>query len=367
MKNHTPVLLIAISLSLSFLLIAADDGLRLIHADKSIGRKENEQKLRIFSGNVHFQQDTIHMYCKDAIYNETLKKLTFKGDVFIQDGVHKIRAREIEYYPDNEKAICKERVRVKTPDDSLYAEYMVYFFEIDSVFAEENVYVRNVEHLVQIWGNKGWHSAPSRFSRVIGNARLIKRDTTAGDSLDIYARQLDYAGGDSAQALAVDSVIIYKGALKAICDTARYFPGTQKIWLTPSPNVWYDDNQLSGLKINALFDSLNLKRLFVYGNGEARSRVDSLSEKENILRGQQIRFDIEEGQPQKIRAVDQASSIYYLKNERGEKQGSNFATADTILIHFKEGEVDSIQIIGGAEGVYYPENYEGEKAFETKQ
>ena len=65
----------------------------------------------------------------------------------------------------------------------------------------------------------------------------------------------------------------------------------------------------------------------------------------------------------RIKAVDNASSIYYLVQE-DEKQGSNYATADTILVHFIDGEIESIDVIGGAQGVYFPEQYKGEKGFE---
>jgi hypothetical protein len=101
----------------------------------------------------------------------------------------------------------------------------------------------------------------------------------------------------------------------------------------------------------------------VTGDAVARSIVDSVSEKTNILKGKEIELFIEHKKPQMIVSKINAISIYYLE-EDGADQGTNFATSDTIFIYFKQGELDSIDIIGGSEGVFYPQNYKGEKAFE---
>ncbi|MBD3223747.1 MAG: hypothetical protein GF313_03410 [Caldithrix sp.] len=355
------------TLVICFLFIAAtsDEGIHLIHADQTIGRMQNEQKLSIFTGHVHFRQDTIHMHCDTAVFNRTLNHLDFRGRVYVFDGRNRIRARTIQYDPDKRSIRCVDSVRIKTDTDSMYAELMYYDLEIDSVFARRNVYLMNTEHQVQVWGDSGIHHDQKNYSYVLGRrSRLIKIDTSAADTLDIRAARLHYFAGDSARATAVDSVIIYKGALKAAGDTAIYDTDEEIVWLLNHPKAWYEENALSGNRIKALFDSLQITDLVVFGRAEARSRVDSLSDEENILRGREIYFKIENKKPQRILAVQEASSIYYLRNEQNEDQGSNFSTADSILILFTKGEVDSIKIMGGAQGVYYPQNYKGDKAFE---
>ncbi|RMF69029.1 MAG: hypothetical protein D6743_02570 [Calditrichaeota bacterium] len=110
------------------------------------------------------------------------------------------------------------------------------------------------------------------------------------------------------------------------------------------------------------FDSLRLREIILRGQARAKTLADSLRGEENILRGRTIRFFIENKKPKRIVAIDNASSLYYITDNR--EQGANFATADTIRIFFQEGKLDSINIRGGARGTYYPEAFKKEMKIE---
>lgn len=360
------ILAAAILLSAAFLIAAAepDSGLELIHADKIVGKEVDGQKLRILFGNVHFHQDTIDMYCDEAIDVDDQRLLKFIGNVLIDDGHSRLRADSIEYFPERDLAICKNRVRMKRGSDSLYAEFFTYNFETEQAIAKKNVYLYNEKNRVQIWGDYGKYDPENKHSMIEKNSRFIKIDTSSGDTLTITAWQLNYYDREEDErAVAIDSVTITQGALRAVCDTAIYLPESEKVFLNRKPFVWYEESELSGNKMEAYFDSLKLREIYVYGEGEAKSLADSVQMKYNVLNGKEIRFFIEKDKPKKIKAIDNATSVYYLKDEESD-QGVNFATADTIVIFFAEGELDSIKIKGGAEGIFYPSDYKGEKVFE---
>ncbi len=340
----------------------ADQGLTLIHADKSVGQKISGQLVRKFEGNVHFEQDTLQMFCDRALFYEKENRLEFNGHVYIINGRQRIRAKKIDYYPDTRLAVCMGNVRVATPDDSLSSAYLAYNFKSGKVKAETDVYLLSRPDHVQIWGDKGLYDPENNISRIQTKARLVRMDTTSGDTLQITSEILEYHRTEHPFAVALDSVVILQGALKAVCDTAYYYPDTQQIILRKSPLIWYEDSRLSGIDMTVQLDSLHLKNIFVSGKAQARSLADSLRKLDDILTGKTIRFDITDNKPQKIQAVGNASSIYYLK-EDNKNNGVNYATADTILVLFRESKVDSIEISGGAQGIYYPENYKGEKKF----
>lgn len=361
-KQYKTLIYILLLITLVF---ASDDGLELIHADKTIGTNKNGEQLRIFTGNVHFQQDTVDMYCQKAVYYDDRDKAEFIGDVLINDGHRTLTADKIEYYPQSKLAVCIGRVAIKGPTDSLYAEYFTYNFDTEKTIAKKNLYILDEENNVQIWGMSGIYEPDKNHSLVKENARLAKIDTASGDTLIITAYQLEYfnSGGEKTRAIATDSVVIIQGALKAVCDTAVYFTEKEIIWLNHNPIAWYEDSELSGVKMKVLLDSLKIKNIFIYDRAKAKSLADSLKEKYNVLRGKDIEFQIEKNKPKTIIAKDNASSVYYLKDEETD-QGINYATSDTIVVNFFEGELDSIKILGGAEGIFYPDNYKGEKAFE---
>lgn len=342
----------------------ADSGLELIHADKSIGREANGEQLHIFTGDVHFRQDTLEMFCDEAVLYEVKDILEFKGSVLVSDGHRRIRAKKIDYYIESHEAFCYESVRIRTNEDSLYAEYVTYNFKTDHASAKENIYIYNAENMVEIWGQDGIYNPDLKYSVVRTEARLTKIDTSSKDTLTITADRLEYFGGEEPRAVGIDSVVILQGKLKAVCDSAVYFTKSELVLLNKNPYAWYEDSELSGINMQAQFDSLKLKSIFVSEDAKAISRADSVLKRNNVLMGKTIEFQIEEDQPKLIIASENASSIYYL-NKDGQDQGSNFATSDTIMVYFAEGELDSIKIIGGSEGIFYPSDYKGVKVFEN--
>lgn len=368
--NHTfsqYFLFISLVIILNFAISHADSGLELIHADKQITKEVDGELLHLFEGRVHFRQDTLEMYCDDAILFEKKNKLQFSGDVLITDSHSRLRAQKINYFTNTRIAYCYDFVRINTPNDSLYCEYLKYNFKTDEAEARTNLYLFNAENDVQIWGQEGSYNPSTKHNQIKYDAHFTKVDTASKDTLDITAIQLDYYGGEEKRAVAIDSVVILQGALKAVCDSAVYQTETELVSLFGSPFAWYEENEISGIFMQARFDSLKLQEIIVSEEAKAVSPADSMNNKENILQGNKIHFTIENNKPKLVTATDNASSIYYLQTENNEDQGCNYATSDTILVYFAEGELDSIEIKGGSEGIFYPAEYKGKKVFDNEQ
>jgi lipopolysaccharide export system protein LptA len=341
---------------------AGRGGLELIHADKSTGAKLNGEQLRIFSGHVHFRQDTLEMFCDESIFYEIKNQADFSGNVLIDDGRNQIRANKIEYYPESRIALCKGNVRLTSSKDSLYAEEFVYNFKTKDATAYRHVFITDYENRVTVWGEYGEYRPDSSYSLMREHAGLTKIDTSSRDTLRVLAEQLQYFNEKPAYAVAIDSVIITQGALRAVCDTAIYNPDEEFVDLRHHPHAWFEDSELSGMQMTARFDSMKVREINLRTEAKAQTLVDSLSGTQNVLKGKSIDFFIREKKPVRINATGNASSVYYLLQEEKE-QGVNFATADTILVFFQQGKLDSILIRGGSEGIYYPADYKGEKTF----
>lgn len=339
---------------------AQQKGLELIHADKTIGKKIAGEKVTEFTGHVHFQQDTVDMYCTSAFFYEKQDRLDFVGNVKLSDSMRTIRADKVEYYPHKKQAVCLGNVHIKTAETKMSSRYFSYNFKEKKARARGDLFIDDRANAVKIWGEQGEHDGLLKYSRVQNRAKLMKIDTTAGDTLLVTGEYLDYFGKDTTKAIVQDSVVLFKGALRAVCDTLIYLPNEEIAWLNFKPRAWYEENELSGNHMKVFFDSLQVRQIFITGQAEALNVEDSLNKKINVLKGRKIRFEIEHKKPQKVISMGNASSIYYLKQEEQAK-GWNEATADTISIFFKEGEVDSIRIRGGAQGVYHPRKQIKEK------
>jgi len=306
------------------------------------------------------------MYCEKAVFYEKQNRIDFIGHVLISDTLRSIQAEKIEYFPDRKLAVCLGRVHIQSPDTNMRSRYFSYNFITGQAQAREDLFIDDRKDHVKIWGGEGFHNDEKKYSLVQQNAKLMRIDTSAADTLLITGGKIEYFGGDSAKAVASDSVTITKGDLTAHCDTAIYLPEAQTAWLNFKPRAYYKENRLTGQRMKVRFDSLKIKEILVMGEAVAKNTADSLNRHINILQGKKIRFEIAHKQPRKITAINNASSVYYLQ-QNGQDQGKNEATADSISIYFKNGAVDSIQILDGAQGVFYPSGYKGEKKIEGKR
>ncbi len=339
--------------------IYGGSGISLVHADITIGRIDSGQQMTIFTGNVHFRQDTLEIFCDSAVYYDKDKYADFDGHVLVLDGLRLLRADKIKYYPSEKTAYCYDNVQIVTAQDSIYAESLIYNFNTKNANAAINFYVYHSKENVKITADKGSYIDNKRLFWVQTNSCLIRTDSTSNDTLWIYSQKLAYFATDSAKAVASDSVTIIQKELTATADSAIYIVDEEIIWLRQEPIAWYDKNKLSGKILKVVMDSMEVQKIFSYEDAKAVELVDSTKNKYNKLDAKNIELQIMNNKPKRIIASGNAVSQYYLINEEGD-QGMNNASADTLLLFFTEGEMDSLMVIGGSEGVYYPENYRGE-------
>jgi len=340
-------------------LIASDGRLHLVHADKTSGKMINNERIHIWSGSVHAYQDTVIMFCDSAIFYESRDKAEFIGNVIINDGHHKLWANFINYNTKFRIATCIGNVRISGINDSLYADKFIYKFREKSANGFGNVFIWDKDEGSKIWGDNGSYRNELKESHIVGNAKLLKPNENKLDTLLITSKKMDYYGIIPKKAIAIDSVRIFKDNLQARCDSAIYSITEEIVFLRINPLAWQEDNKMSGTDINLKLDSLDLREILISGKSKIETLADSVTNQYNLLRGKSIQVFIENDNPVKIIARDNASSIF-LVEENLENQGTNAASSDSITIFFKEGSPDSINIAGGTEGTFYPPDHKGE-------
>ena len=338
---------------------AADNRLYLVHADKSVGQLIDDQKVRRLVGHVEAYQDTLRMLCDEAIFWEEKERADFIGRVKFYDGHHTLWADKVIYYTNSRIANCTGNVRISGKNDSLYAEEFIYRFAENNAQGKTNLFLWDKQNNARVWGDSGLYISSESQSYIDGAARFEHNTSEKSDTLIITSKHMEYHGADKRHAIAVDSVRIFNGEIRASCDSASYLVEEERVYLRIQPLAWQRDNEMSGEVIDLVLDSLKMKEIFIHQKAHVKSLADSVNKKYNHLRGKSIQVSLVDQHPDRIIARNNASSVYLLQEEE-EKKGINSASSDSILIFFKQGEVDSIAIIGGAEGIFYPPDYKGD-------
>ena len=152
---------------------------------------------------------------------------------------------------------------------------------------------------------------------------------------------------------------IFKGGVRASCDSATYFLTNEIVAMRINPVAWQGENEMTGMKIDFILDSLKIDEIYLYEKAQIKSLADTLENIYNILKGKTIQVSMVNGVPERVIARRNAISVYRIE-ENKVNQGTNSASSDSIIVYFKTGELDSISIIGGTEGTYYPADWKGE-------
>ncbi|MFZ0389327.1 MAG: LptA/OstA family protein [Calditrichia bacterium] len=334
----------------------SSSGLQLIHADLSRGIVENGVSLKILEGNVQARQDTLELYCQRAVYYQEQGKIILSGKVQLVQGSSVLTAKSVTYFEDRKVAIARGNVKVNRPAREMTADYMEYHYETEHIISSGHLILHDKEHDVTVSARKGEYMPQQEMSFVKENAHLWQVDSSATDTLHIFANEMKYFAGENRRAVALDSVIILRDRLRATADSVVYFLDDGVAYLEINPHARQENTEVFGKRIKLILPEQELRQIYITGNARAISMEDSLRGRENQLEGREIVMYISERQLSELQAISNARSQYYLK-EQEEDRGRNVASADTIKIFMKSNELDSISVIGGAEGTYYPQNY----------
>ncbi len=328
--------------------------LQLIHALVSRGEERNGVPLRILEGDVHIQQDSLHLFCDRAIYNPVARKVVLKGNVRLQQGNTILFAHQITYWEDTRKAIAEGEVVLKQPGRKLRTPYLEYFYETDAARAEQHITIVDDSQRVIITAQQGEYHPERHLAFVEKNAHFMQLDSTQKDTLHIFAHKLAYFFRPGRLAVASRNVRVLQQRMEATCDSIIYNLDDSTAVLQVQPVARQEGNQLMGDRIIFYLSGNRVQRISVVGNkAHAVSIADSLNGWENQLSGKWIHLYLKESRLDYLEAIQQASSQYYVA-DNGHFVGKNTASADTIRVFFKEGQVDSIVVKGGAEGRYEP-------------
>ena len=235
--------------------------IRIIHADYNLGRKVNDEQLRILKGSVHVIKDTIQMYCDSAYYYEQRNVLQLLSNVKVNNGSRVVRATKILYYPDDDLTECIGNVRATSIKDSLFARRLVYNLKKKDASASGDVYLWSKKDFATVTGQYGYFNDAQRLFRMTKNSHFTQIDTTTSDSFQVFSEVLEYYGDTLNYAYAVDSVRISQGDFLAHCDTAWYYNKSEIAWLKGNPIAWVEKSELTGTVMKAKFDSTDLKHI----------------------------------------------------------------------------------------------------------
>ena len=290
---------------------------------------ENVQELR---GNVHLRQEDMNLFCQRATWYQKQGRLILQENVRILDSQKELSADYIIFYENERREEAQGNVRVVDSTTVLTAERLVYFENGDYGIADKGVRMVNTRNNVVLTGGHAEYYRAADSVVVTFDPVLVQLDSLNTETWRITGQIMELRrNGDLA--MVADSVRIIRDDFEVNCGLATYWRDEGRILLEKTPQVWRQNDRLTGNKIELFLDKKHLKQARVTGRAMLVARADSTDAEErfNLLDGHDLIIDFENNQMRHVTVENQATSWYHVFEDQ-RYQGLNKVTGDKIRI-----------------------------------
>lgn len=185
------------------------------------------------------------------------------------------------------------------------------------------------------------------------SSKLIQKggiDTTNGAT-----KYIDSVWTDTVKTLyAYNHAKFYKKDMQGKADSIIYNFSDSTINFYQQPIIWSEQNQITADFIYLLITDNKIDKMYMNENAFIISKVDSLSEKYNQIKGKNMIGYFHKNKLKKIDVMQNSETIYYPLDDDGKYIGVNRLTGSNMLVLLKNNKIKTITFIKTPEGVLNP-------------
>ena len=315
-------------------IILSNDRLRLKKANILESKTINNKSVKLISGNVIFTKGSLTLNCQEGRhYEKDDLAILYRNVTAFQEG-RTLVCDTLKFFSKEDKLLSIGKPHVWDKDYDLKSDSLTIFTKSDSGVA-------------------------------LGNVILIQKGQT------INADKIEYikdTNNNGVSYIASGNVIIKDSSRTANCGKATYNRKDEITTLEIDPQIFDNDQILSGSKIILNYKDEDLKELNISKNAQAITTIqgykniknDSLNlvdtiKFENTIQGSKMTSFFDNGQLKLIQVEGMAKTLYHVF-EDSIYMGKNNSSGDTIIMNFSDNSLDQININGGSKGEYIPDS-----------
>lgn len=312
--------------------------------------------IREVIGHVRFKHGNKTILAEHGLYNPLTGRVTLTKSVkLIEPGrVTKTDRAILNERTGNFEALGN--VDILAGDSLRIRCNRAYYFEQDSLIQlYENVVINSMRDGVQVTGSKGEWQQGSDVLLVRGSTVYMYPDASADppDTLFIRSNQISFGRVDRS-AMFTGAVRLLKSGLRSKSDTLFHQPDSNFSFLSGSPTIWQDEDELSGDFIELYYTGNKLQKIIVLKNAQVLSPSQPEDPRRHRLSGDSLSISTVNDSLKVIHVNGNAQGYYHLWNEDKSYQGVNLSAADIIEITVVKDETKDILLLGDVSGTFYP-------------
>jgi len=273
-----------------------------------------------------------YIYCEDGWYNTQSNTSEFIQNAYLYSDQKIITGDTLYYERDNGFGkILSNGTITDTIENIILKGDVVHFFEkIDSVMLTEKAL------LMQLFEDDTLFMHADTFK--VSTQIIIDTNTT-----DTIRNMLAY-----------NHVKFFKNDMQGKADSVIYNFTDSTINFYTDPIIWSEQNQLTADFIYLLNANGKLNSIYLNNNAFIVSKVDSITNYYNQVKGDNIIGYFSNNELTKIKVRENAETIYYAKDDAGKFIGVNIAKSQHMLIFMEENELKTLTYIKEPNATLYP-------------
>jgi lipopolysaccharide export system protein LptA len=333
-------------------------------------------------------------------YHTNTETFYFKKDVVLINPEYKIEADTLNYQSSSEVVYFLGPTTITSTDNFIYTEDGWYNTINDQSKFYKNAYLYAEGKKVE--GDTLYYDREKGFAEIICNAIVtdtVENLTLQGDVAHLFekndsamvtqeAMMMQMMDGDtfymhadtfiiSTQFQIAESLLtetdpskikgdtvrtiyayhhakFYKTDMQGKADSIVYNFSDSTINFYNDPIIWSKENQITGTVISLLMENNKLEKMFVNAQAFMISKVDSVNENYNQIKGDSLIAHFNQQEIYKIDVNENSETIYYAVDDEGKYIGVNKMSGRDMLIFLKDNELSTITFIKDPEGVMHP-------------
>jgi len=301
----------------------------------------------IFIQNVRLNSDSIKLSTDTLSYFQKENHCSFQGKSFIvKDSTTAFCYRG--YYDFNSQitSLCKN-AKVKTTDFILYADSIYLDDRSKKAEAFVNVIWRDSINETNIYSQYANFEKDS----TLFNKEVLFFSITNNDSLFLSSDTLLINNNDSIFYF-FNKVYIKNKSIRSKCDSLVFFKKDQRFSLYKSPMIWVDSTLLKSDTIQLFLENKKIDKIALDNNAWIINKI--AFNLYNQIFGLNSVGSFKNDTLDWIKSYGNGESIYFAQNEKGALVGLNKAICDTINIVFNNNKVSEILFSGQPDAGFFP-------------
>ncbi len=314
-----------------------------------------------FSGNVNYQKERTKMTSDTLQFSYEKQTVYFYGPTVIQNDSVTILCNKGWYKVDKEEATLYKQAQIIQKSTLMRGDTLYFHGKNQDYDGRGNVLYKDFDQKLFFVGDRASSSNTLRRTFLTGHAVAMKvkdQDTlyVHADSLFLYKdslNEMDYLK-------AYRNVLVYNKSMQAKCDSARFEPKNDKLFLRSKPIVWAQNAELKGERMDITIQDSTLQKVEIFENTSALMELDS-GNYYNQISGKEMVAYLEKNELVRTDVTGNAWTIFYPEDEEKKdtvlvrkRMGLNRLYASDLRIYLDSGEVVGITYFDKPDGIFYP-------------